>query len=206
MDLHNYLNYVLIAFFTITSPGAAILLAINTAMSFGLKAVFFSTIGNILGLFILSSVAMFGVGVLLKTSAVFFIVLKIVGALYLVYLGILQISKKHIKLNSAKNTNGKGYNLKKVFRKGFLVAITNPKPILFFSAVFPLFMDNKNSITLQFFIMTGTFMFISFCSLMFYGYISKRAKAWFFDEYKLKIFYKISGLLFILMGILLLFV
>ncbi|MCF6172223.1 MAG: LysE family translocator [Campylobacteraceae bacterium] len=206
MDLHNYLNYVLIAFFTITSPGAAILLAINTAMSFDLRAVFFSTIGNILGLFILSSVAMFGVGVLLKTSAVFFMALKIIGALYLVYLGIMQFSNKHIKLHLTKNTNHKSYSLKKVFKKGFLVAITNPKPILFFSAIFPLFMDKKSSITLQFFIMTTTFMFISFCSLMFYGYISKRAKAWFFDEHKLKVFYKISGLLFILMGIGLVFV
>ncbi len=201
MDLQNYLNYLIIAFFTITSPGAAILLAINTAMSLDLRAVFFSTIGNILGLFILSSVAMFGVGVLLKTSAVFYTALKIIGAIYLIYLGVTQIRNKHISLHLAKETKHRNYSLKKVFKRGFLVAVTNPKPILFFSAIFPLFMDEKRSITLQFFIMTGTFMFISFCSLMFYGYISKRAKAWFFDEQKLKLFYKISGSLFILMGI-----
>ena len=201
MDLHNYLNYLLIAFFTITSPGAAILLAINTAMSLDIRAVFFSTVGNVLGLFILSSVAMFGVGVLLKTSVVFYTALKIIGALYLIYLGVMQMLNRHTKLHLKKDSIHQKYSLKKVFTKGFLVAVTNPKPILFFSAIFPLFMEEDKSITLQFFIMTGTFMAISFCSLMFYGYISKSAKAWFFDEQKLKIFYKISGTLFILMGI-----
>ncbi len=206
MDLHNYINYLIIAFFTITSPGAAILLAINTAMSMGIKALFFSTLGNILGLFILSSVAMLGVGVLLKTSPVFYTILKIIGALYLIYLGIKQMSNTHLKLHLSKEVKHTKRTLITVFRRGFLVAVTNPKPILFFTAVFPLFIDEKRSITLQFFIMTATFMFISFCSLMFYGYISKRAKAWFFDEKKLKIFFRVSGTLFIAMGIGLLFV
>ncbi len=206
MDLHNYINYLIIAFFTITSPGAAILLAINTAMSKGIKALFFSTLGNIIGLFILSSVAMLGVGVLLKTSPVFYTVLKIIGALYLVYLGIKQMSNTHLKLHLSKEVKHTKKTLIVVFRRGFLVAITNPKPILFFTAVFPLFMDEKRGLILQFFIMTVTFMFISFCSLMFYGYISKRAKAWFFDEKKLKIFFRVSGLLFIFMGVGLLFI
>ena len=206
MDLHNYINYLIIAFFTITSPGAAILLAINTAMSAGLKALFFSTLGNILGLFILSSVAMIGVGALLKTSPIFYTVLKVIGALYLIYLGIKQMSNNHLKLHLSKEIRHTKRTLFVIFRRGFLVAVTNPKPILFFTAVFPLFMDEKRSMILQFFIMTVTFMFISFCSLMTYGYISKRAKAWFFDEKKLKMFFMVSGLLFIAMGIGLLFV
>ncbi len=206
MDLHNYINYLIIAFFTITSPGAAILLAINTAMSMGIKELFFSTLGNILGLFILSSVAMLGVGVLLKTSPVFYTILKVIGALYLIYLGFKQMSNTHLKLHLSRDVKHAKRTIFRVFRRGFLVAITNPKPILFFTAVFPLFMDEKRSMALQFFIMTTTFMLISFCSLMFYGYISKKAKAWFFNEEKLKIFFRVSGLLFIIMGIGLLFV
>lgn len=202
MDFNNYLSYVTISFFTITSPGAAILLAINNAMSFNLRAVFFSTFGNALGLFLLSSVAMFGVGVLLKTSAMFFMILKIIGAAYLIYLGILQILNRHTKLVLKKqSSNSSEFESWKVFQKGFLVAATNPKPILFFTAIFPLFLEQNESITLQFFIMTGTFIFISFCSLMFYGYISQTAKAWFFDEARLKIFYRVSGVLFVFMGI-----
>jgi threonine/homoserine/homoserine lactone efflux protein len=170
-------------------------------MCYGLKAVFFSTVGNILGLFILSSVAMFGVGALLKSSAIFYIALKIIGAIYLIYLGLKQIYQKQVRFSLKDEPHCQRYSTKEIFIKGFLVAVTNPKPILFFGAIFPLFMDEKKDLVLQFFIMTATFTAISFCSLMFYGYISKSAKSWFFDENKLKIFYRVSGVLFVLMGL-----
>jgi len=200
MNPDVYLNYLLIAFLTITSPGAAILLAINNAMQMDLKAVLYSTLGNILGLLILASVAMFGVGVLLKTSPIFYTLLKWSGGAYLVYLGIGQMRNHHTHLTLA--TKGQQpYNRWQIFRKGFLVAATNPKPILFFSAIFPLFMDSTRNTLVQFGIMTGTFLAISFLSLMTYGYLSAHAKAWFFDEAKLKGFYRISGALFVMMGV-----
>ncbi len=207
MDLNTYLTYLAIAFFTIVSPGAAILLSIHNGLTLDLKAIILSTIGNILGLLLLSSVAMFGVGVILKTSQIFFMSLKIIGAGYLIYLGIMQILNKHTKITlENKNSHILKYNSWKVFQKGFLVAATNPKPILFFTAIFPLFINQDKNIILQFSIMTGSFMFISFCSLVFYGYMSGTAKAWFFDENRLKMFFKISGGLFISMGVGLLFV
>ncbi len=206
MDLQNYLNYVVIAFFTITSPGAAILLAINTAMSQGIKVLFVQTVGNILGLFVLSCIAILGVGAVLKSSTLFYTVFKVVGAVYLIYLGVLQILNKHTKLNLSKEQKRRKISFQKAFKRGFLIAVTNPKPILFFGAVFPLFIEKDGNVVLQFFIMTLTFMTISFFSLMFYGYISKSAKAWFFDERKLRFFYKISGGLFVAMGIGLVFI
>lgn len=204
MELSTYFAYVTISFFTIVSPGAAILLAINNGLFYNTKAVFLSTLGNALGLFILSCVAMFAVGSLLLLSATFFTILKITGACYLIYLGIKQIMNKnlHIQLQKGKQYD---FNPFKVFQKGFLVAITNPKPILFFSAVFPLFLDNNKNIINQFFIMTFTFIAISFFSLMFYGSLSKAMQKWFMDFKKLRIFQNISGLLFITMGAGLLF-
>ena len=201
MALDIYLNYLLIAFLTITSPGAAILLAINNAMRMNLRAVLYSTLGNLLGLLLLSTVAMLGVGVMLKTSPLFYHLLKWVGGAYLVYLGIGQIRNDHTHLELHSNTKQKNFQAWDLFRKGFLVAATNPKPILFFTAVFPLFMEQERSAWIQFVIMTGTFLAISFASLMFYGYISTRAKAWFFDPVKLRWFYRISGVAFVMMGI-----
>jgi threonine/homoserine/homoserine lactone efflux protein len=206
MDLHNYLGYLIISILTITSPGAAILLAINNAMKYDIKAVVFSSLGNILGLFLLSSIAMFGVGVLIKTSDIFFWILKIIGAIYLIYLGIKQIFTTHKEFHVSKQQQINTYCPKKIFIKGFMVAATNPKPILFFTAIFPLFLSPDHPVILQFFIMTLTFMAISFISLMTYGFISTHAKAWFFDEKSLEWFYKISGIVFILMGIGMLFI
>ena len=104
MDVNNYLAYVFISFLTITSPGAAILLAINNGIQYNIKTVIYSTVGNIIGLFLLSFIAMFGVGTLLKTSDSLFLILKIIGAGYLIYLGIMQILNKHIKLNINNQT------------------------------------------------------------------------------------------------------
>ncbi|MDX1808435.1 MAG: LysE family translocator [Sulfurospirillaceae bacterium] len=206
MDMHLYLAYISISFFTIISPGPAILLAISNGLAFDVKAVVLSSLGNIIALFCLSAIAMFGVGVILKTSVIFFTALKIVGACYLMYLGIMQFTGKRGKISLSDKNNHKSYSSWKVFKKGFLVAATNPKPILFFTALFPLFLNQNAHITLQFFVMTLTFMALSFCSLFFYGYISTSTKAWFFNEDKLKVFFKISGSLFISMGIGLLFV
>ncbi len=200
MELHSYLAYLLVAFLTITSPGAAILLAISNGMRYNLRAVLTSTIANAIGLFILSSVAMLGVGALLKTSSHFFIILKIIGALYLIYLGVKLFFKKELALHIKKELHTRNINYFKIFKTGFLVAVTNPKPILFFTAIFPLFMSPNYSLMGQFFIMTFTFLAISICSLLFYGYIATRFKAWFTDAKSLSMFNKITGSLFIAMG------
>ena len=72
MDFNNYLAYVFISFLTITSLGATILLAINNGIEYNIKGVVFSTFSNMVGLFLLSSIAIFRVGALLKNSDIFF--------------------------------------------------------------------------------------------------------------------------------------
>ncbi|WP_457561233.1 LysE family translocator [Caminibacter sp.] len=140
MDLHNYLGYIIVSVLTITSPGAAILLAINNSMKYDLKAVVFSSFENILGLFLLSLIAMFGVEVLIKTSEMFFLILKVIGAVYLIYLGVKHMTSRHKEFHlSQSNEHIRNYNPKKVFIKGFLIAATNPKPILFFTEFFHYF-------------------------------------------------------------------
>ncbi|QDF28867.1 LysE family translocator [Halarcobacter anaerophilus] len=204
MNTNLYLAYLSISFFTIISPGAAILLAINNGLYYDLRAVFLSSLANILGLFILSAIAMIGISSILLISGNFLIVMKIIGAFYLIYLGIKQILNKKTKFILENDTLNNYYNKFNVFKKGFLIAITNPKPILFFSAIFPLFLDKHKDIETQFFIMTFSFMTISLCSLMTYGFLSKTARKWFLKEEALKLFYRISGVLFVLMGIALL--
>ncbi len=205
MNTNLYLAYLTIAFFTIISPGAAILLAINNGLYYDLKAVFLQALANIIGLFILSLIAMIGISAVLLISSKFLFILKTIGALYLMYLGLKQILNKNTKIFLEKDNLYNAYKKVQVFRKGFLIAITNPKPILFFSAIFPLFLDKSKGMVLQFFIMTFSFMLISLCSLMMYGFLAKTARTWFLKESTLKLFYKISGFLFILMGIAMLY-
>jgi len=86
------------------------------------------------------------------------------------------------------------------------VAATNPKPILFFVALFPQFLDTTYSIIPQFIIMTAIFMAFSFLSLSCYGYLAQRAKGALSNINNMKWFHRISGGLFVGMGTSVLFI
>lgn len=201
MELHSWYLFTTVSFLTIISPGPAILLAINNGLSHNLRSVVFSSFGNILGLFCLSSVSMLGLGAVLHTSATFFLVLKIVGASYLIYLGIKQFKNATNIFDVTKQVIKREKEDFKIFKKGFLVCVTNPKPILFFTAIFPLFISQNSKILPQFFIMTFTFMFLSFCSLFMYAYFARYFKFWFSSSFRVKMFNRISGTIFVFLGI-----
>jgi threonine/homoserine/homoserine lactone efflux protein len=63
-----------------------------------------------------------------------------------------------------------------LYREGFLVAATNPKAVLFFTALFPQFIDVKTEIIPQFLVLTGIFMAISYASHLAYAAIASRAR------------------------------
>ena len=202
MELHTWLLFTGVALVAIVSPGPAVLLAINNALAHDLKTVALSSLGNVLGLFTLSSAAMLGLGVLLHTSVYLFLSFKIVGALYLIYLGIKQFrnlgnafTALHVKEKKSKK------ELFGFFKNGYLICATNPKPIIFFTALFPLFMEVNRPILPQFFILTLTFMTLSFMTLILYAYFARSLKSWFALPQRAAWFNKISGLLFVGLGV-----
>jgi threonine/homoserine/homoserine lactone efflux protein len=204
MSIESYLSFLVIAILTITSPGPAILVAINNGLKHNMKAVFFSTIGNALGLLVLAVASILGVSMLFKISALFYTIFKTIGAFYLIYLGLKQIlgSNKSLELKEATIAS-KDYF--KLFKTAFLVAVTNPKPIIFFSTVMPLFINYHAPSAPQFALLIATFIVISISSLSTYGYIANRSSIWFNDKNRLKNFFKFSGVTFIFMGLAMLF-
>lgn len=202
MELQTWFLFVTVAMVAILSPGPAILLAINNSIMYDIKAVAFSTLGNTLGLFTLSTAAMLGLGVVLHTSAVLFLTFKIAGALYLIYIGIKQFRNLSnlfdtISLNQRKTRA----EYLAIFRKGFLVCITNPKPIIFFTALFPLFLNTKAPLIPQFFILTLTFMTLSYSTIMLYALFARGLKSWFKPHHRARWFNRISGSIFVLLGL-----
>lgn len=200
MDLNSWYLFATVSFLTIISPGPAILLAINNGLMHNMQGVVYSSFGNILGLFCLSSISMLGLGAVLQTSSTLFFGLKIIGASYLIYIGLKQfLNSKNIF--EQKNQVKIDKNNWKVFKKGFLVCITNPKPIIFFTALFPLFLTATHTLLPQFFIMTFTFMTMSFLSLTGYAYFARYFKFWFSNARRVKWFNRISGSIFVLLGL-----
>ncbi len=137
MSIEILLTYSLLSFFYVLSPGPAVFLAIANGMNTNLKVVMISSFANILGLFILSSISILGLGALLLSSALLFTIVKVIGALYLIYLGIKQIAiSRNFHMNATKK-RATPKPLNAYFLESFLLAVTNPKPILFFVAFFP---------------------------------------------------------------------
>jgi len=201
MNLDVLIVYSLVSFFYVISPGPAVFLALANGMAQDMKVVSISSFGNIVGLFILSSISISGLGAILTTSATLFMMVKIVGAVYLIYLGIKQFrNAKAIGMATSNNKTSRRSN-RSYFMESFLIAATNPKPIIFFIALFPQFLNLEAAILPQFLIMTGIFMFFSFFSLCSYGFLSKSAKHLFNNENRMKWFHKITGGIFIGMGV-----
>lgn len=202
MKIEVWLMFSTVAFLNIISPGPAVLLAVSNGATAGLRTVSISALGNLAGLLVLSSVSMFGLGAVLQASVTLFTIVKLSGAAYLVYLGVKKFKTAPSLLSdeSAKQKQSHGSYTEK-FREGLMIAITNPKAILFFVALFPLFLDLKTPVLPQFFIMTMTFMGISFLSLISYGFLGNRVRHWFVDAKILKTFHRVTGGMFILLGI-----
>lgn len=201
MNIDTLLLYLVVAFFYITSPGPAIILAIINGLRTNLKTVAITSLANCLGLFILSTASILGLGLVLTTSATLFMIVKTIGAFYLIYLGI-KFLRNRGGLNIDENKEKFVQKTQmKYFLEAFILAITNPKPILFFAAIFPQFLNLNTAIAPQFFIMTGIFVFISFFSLFSYAYLAKRSKAYLQNKRSVNIINKITGGIFIFMGI-----
>jgi len=192
--------YAFVSFFYIISPGPAIFLALTNGLVHNMKIVAVSSFANILGLFLLSAISISGLGVILTTSATLFMIVKIIGAVYLIYLGIKQFrNASSFKLENETSIKEKSY--KTAFYESFFLAVTNPKPIIFFIALFPQFLNLKSSIVPQFFIMTGIFMLFSFISLFIYGFIARAAKGWLKNKNTMIWFHRITGGMFIGLGL-----
>ena len=193
--------YFVVSFFYIISPGPAVFLAISNGITTNMRTVAISSFGNIIGLFLLSTISILGLGALLLASSTLFVIVKLIGASYLIYLGVKHLigSKNCDNILVQKNQPLK--NELRYFSESFFLAASNPKPILFFTAIFPQFLNLQSPIFPQFFIMTFTFMTISFFSLVSYGYISKSAKKLLTNQHRVTWFHRITGGLFIGMGV-----
>ncbi len=202
MDSSRWMVYALVALISILSPGPAVLLAISNSVQFGLRRVVFSSLGNVIGVMLVSGLAMIGLGALLKSSALLFAALKLIGAGYLIFLGFRQWkSKSNVFDRTSDVTGGPQRTNRQLFAQGVMLALTNPKAILFFTALFPQFLDSGRSLLPQFSIMTATFMTISFGSLMMYGFLARTTRKWFSVPRHASWFNRVSGGLFMLLGI-----
>lgn len=201
MELSTWFMFSVIALVSIISPGPAVLLSVTNGIRHGLTPSIYSSLGNITGIFFISGAAALGLGAVLQTSNLLFVIIKIVGAVYLVYLGIRQWRvRENIFINPITPADP-GPRNHKLYIQGLMVAVSNPKAVLFFTALFPPFLHPSKPLPVQFFILTITFMVFSFLVLLLYAQSAQALKGWFADKKRALWFNRISGTIFIAFGL-----
>ncbi len=203
MHFSNWLIFCGIALLTSFTPGPAVLLAISNSLAVGPRRAMIGSLGNAIGLFVVSAVTMAGMGAVLATSATAFMGLKIAGALYLIYLGIKQLRSKSSTLANVKvaTTATNEHAAPRLFSHGLTVALTNPKAILFFTALFPQFLVHDAAIVTQFFVLTTTFVACAVLSHAFYVLLARVLKKQFANPQRMRLFNYASGGVFVLLGL-----
>jgi threonine/homoserine/homoserine lactone efflux protein len=136
----NLAAFILAAAVLIAVPGPSVLFVIGRSLSSGRRVGLLTVLGNALGMVPQVLAVAAGVGALLAQSVVAFTVLKTVGALYLVHLGVQAIRHRHRTTATATSTRpAAAVPASRSLREGFLVGVTNPKSAIFFVAVLPQF-------------------------------------------------------------------
>jgi threonine/homoserine/homoserine lactone efflux protein len=171
MTVSTWLLFLSVSLAAAFTPGPGVLMAISTAGTQGAGRALYSSAGNALGVFIVATTAVAGLGLILKTSALAFGALKLIGAAYLIYLGIKTWRQSSRDASpAALDAAVQAVQMTRwaTFRAGLLVAVSNPKAILFFTAVFPQFMPPDHVDPVRFLMLTSVFTACSLLSHLFY--------------------------------------
>ncbi|MEO4000202.1 LysE family translocator [Mesorhizobium sp. CAU 1732] len=167
--------FALVAFIGIATPGPTVLLALTNGSRFGMRRSAWGMLGAVLSDFVLIGAVALGLGALLAASEFWFTVVKWAGAAYLAFLGFQMLrSQGSIDLAAQKTATGHG-SARSIFMKSFLVAVTNPKGYLFFSAFLPQFITPGEPQFVQYAVLATVFASIDAIVMAGYALIGSRA-------------------------------
>ncbi len=168
--------FVAVSWALIIAPGPDMLYVITRGMTHGRKAGIVSAVGVIGGILVHTTAAALGITLIFQTSAVAFLVVKYLGAIYLIYLGVKAWRDKSAFSLQASTSSVSSQSL---FWQGVLSNVLNPKIAVFFLAFLPQFVDQASSqVTLQMAILGMTFAGFGLCFLVVVGYFAGAVGAW----------------------------
>ena len=196
MDITLYLAFLFVSFGLIIVPGPNVLVIISTSMTHGITRGLQTVAGTSLAMAIQLVVTAMGTTwfVHIISNGLFY--LKWIGAVYLVYLGIFRlkamITLKKEQVNATTSTT---------FTRGFLVSLTNPKTLLFFSAFLPQFVSKSGNYGLQIFLLSISFLLMAVMLDSCYALLSSKLSLLTKNRYLSTFQNGMSGLLYLIAGI-----
>ncbi|MGX1267154.1 LysE family translocator [Streptomyces phaeoluteigriseus] len=145
VDIHQLIAFCTMSLLLSAIPGPSVLFVIGRALAHGRGTALASVLGNALGGYILVMAVALGVGSAVERSVLLFNVIKLAGAAYLILLGAQALRanwRSRAGATSVVAETRRGSTADSV-RAGFLVGVTNPKSVVFLTAVLPQFVDRQ---------------------------------------------------------------
>lgn len=170
MSFNFILLFSVTVFVASIIPGPSMLLALTHGMHYGAKRTIASAMGNVTVTLIQASVSIAGLGTILIASETAFQLIKWAGSVYLIYMGISMLRSPEMSLLPDELNHANEWNsLRRMYLQAAFVTAGNPKAIVFFTAVFPQFIDPNAAYLSQFCILISICIFIAFSCFMIYA-------------------------------------
>lgn len=201
MSLEQLWLFITLTFIVSASPGPVMLSCMADAGRFGFAKSIYTMLGASAGNLVLMLLSAIGLGLLVEQAEWIFHTIKWIGAAYLVYLGIALVMAPPHKLQDELPEIRSSH----LFWKSLLVAITNPKGLIYFGALFPQFIDIHQPMPSQFALLTAIFLITDLLWMAIYALGGSAIMRWLKSPAHQRWFNRISGGALVAAGIALAF-
>ncbi|WP_374970947.1 LysE family translocator [Terrabacter sp. BE26] len=177
----QWVAFLVASILFIQVPGPSLLFTIGRALTVGRREALLSVAGNAIGVTVQALLVAVGLGAVVAASATAYSVIKVAGAVYVIWLGIQAIrhrreAREAMGAQRAPLSPKRGHAL----RVGVVVGLTNPKTILFFVAFLPQFVNTgAGHVAVQMALLGGLFGVMAVCSDSMWALLAARAREWF---------------------------
>ena len=179
MSFELWLVYLAAAIGLSLTPGPNGLLSLTHGACFGFRSTIFTVLGGALGFFLLIAASLAGMGALLAASEQAFTVAKWTGAAYLVYIGVrVWRSPAPVMATQRQAAGSREVKPRRMFHQGFMVAVSNPKGLIFFAAFLPQFIVPGVPYSVQLAVFGGTFVVVEVLYELLLAGLARRIAPW----------------------------
>ncbi|HEX8929138.1 MAG TPA: LysE family translocator [Actinomycetota bacterium] len=202
LPLDRLLTFAAVALVLLVIPGPSVLFVVGRTVALGRRAGLATVGGNAAGAYLQVAAVALGIGAIVERSVRVFTAVKLLGACYIVYLGVQAIRHRRA-LASALDTATVPRSTRRIVLEGFVVGATNPKGAVFFAAVLPQFVaPAAGHVPLQQLALGLVFVAIALLSDSTWAVVAGTARNWFArSPRRLELVGGTGGLLLIGLGV-----
>jgi threonine/homoserine/homoserine lactone efflux protein len=178
VDSHALASFSVAAFILIVVPGPSVLFVVSRGVALGRRAAVVTAMGNAVGIYLQVVAVALGVGAIIERSMAVLSVIRLLGAAYLVYLGVQAVRHRRA-LASVLDVGAAAPERRSLALEGVVVGVTNPKWVVFFSAILPQFIDPAGGpVALQMLALGAIAVGIAVLSDSVWGMVAGTARSW----------------------------